>query len=461
MRRQSNKPMTSLEKRAVFSLSGIFGLRIFGLFLILPVFSLYATSLEGATPFLIGMTLGAYGLTQAILQLPFGIISDRWDRKKIIIIGLLIFSAGSVIAGLSDTIYGVLVGRLIQGAGAISAAVIALMADLTREDQRTKAMAVIGIGIGFVFMLSMILGPIFESWVGVNGIFYFTGLAALLAIPILLFITPPAHQHKSIIGHEPVWTQIKRVGGNPQLRQLDIGIFILHAVLTALFVIIPFIIIDLSGLDKAEHWKVYCAVVLFGVLGMLPFMAVSHQRDKIISSMRLAVLLLCLASVIMLISIEDTWWGFLSGLGIFFVGFNTLEAMLPSLVSRIAPMVSKGTATGVYNSAQFFGVFIGGTLGGWLSGFYGYKAVFVFILILLFVWLLLVVLSEPLQLYESKLVKLDGPNVDFDKSALALSQLSGVVEISRVDNEAMVYVKFDPDITDVSAFDEITGSSIT
>ncbi|MCP4010310.1 MAG: MFS transporter, partial [Proteobacteria bacterium] len=272
--------MTALERRAVFSLAGIFGLRIFGLFLILPVFALYATGLEQATPFLIGLTLGAYGLTQALLQIPFGVLSDRWDRKKAIILGLLIFALGSIIAGLAESIYGVLAGRLIQGAGAISAAVIALLADLTREEQRTKAMAVIGVGIGFIFMASMILGPVFDQWVGVKGIFYLTAVASILAIPVLLRITPEPKRLRHAQSAHTIRMQIAQVVRNPQLLQLDFGIFALHAVLTSIFVVLPFTLIDLGGLEKSEHWKVYSSVMVLGVIGMLPFMAVSHQREK-------------------------------------------------------------------------------------------------------------------------------------------------------------------------------------
>ncbi len=310
--------MTELERRAVFSLAGIFGLRIFGLFLILPVFSLYATELEYATPFLIGVTLGAYGLTQAILQIPFGVLSDRWDRKKAIILGLLIFALGSVIAGLSDSIYGVLTGRLVQGAGAISAAVIALLADLTREEQRTKAMAVIGVGIGFVFMASMILGPVFESWVGVDGIFLLTAVASLLAIPVLLKITPEPRRLGNTGGVSSIKTQLVQVIKNPQLLQLDFGILVLHLILTSIFVVIPFVLLELGGMQKQEHWKIYSTVMVLGVIGMLPFMAVSHQRKKVRGALQLAVAILCIALLVMLLSVSDNWWGAVGRAGIVF-----------------------------------------------------------------------------------------------------------------------------------------------
>ena len=441
--------MTTLERRAVFSLAGIFGLRIFGLFLILPVFSLYAAELEHATPFLIGLTLGAYGLTQAILQIPFGVLSDRWDRKKAIILGLLIFALGSVIAGLADSIYGVLAGRLIQGAGAISAAVIALLADLTREEQRTKAMAVIGVGIGFIFMASMILGPLFELWVGVNGIFMLTAVAAVLAIPVLLKVTPePKRLSKAGESHS-VKTQVAQVMRNPQLLQLDFGIFVLHTVLTSIFVVLPFLLIELGEMQKAEHWKVYSSVMVLGVIGMLPFMAVSHNREKVRGALQLAVLILCIAVVTMLFSVGGNWWGLLTGLALFFVGFNTLEATLPSLISRVAPIASKGTATGVYNSSQFLGVFVGGAASGWLSGLYGYQAVFILSLCFTLLWLLISFAAPALKLYDSKLVHLgQGDAAELEATAVQIGEVPGVVEVSLIADEGVAYLKIDPDTVD-------------
>jgi len=448
--------MSALEKRAVFSLAGIFGLRIFGLFLILPVFSLYATGLEHATPFLIFLTLGAYVLTQAILQIPFGILSDRWDRKKAIVLGLLIFALGSVIAGLADSIYGVLAGRLIQGAGAISAAVIALLADLTREEQRTKAMAVIGVGIGFIFMASMILGPVFELWVGVDGIFMLTAVAAVLAIPVLLKITPEPKRLSKTGDARSIKAQLAQVIHNPQLLQLDFGILVLHMVLTSIFVVVPFVLVDLGGLEKADHWKVYSSVMVLGVIGMLPFMAVSHQREKVRGALQLAVLIVCVAILVMLFSVNTNWWGLLIGLTLFFVGFNTLEATLPSLISRVAPITSKGTATGVYNSSQFMGVFIGGAASGWLSGLYGYHAVFILCLVFSLLWLLISFAAPTLKLFDSKLVHLgQGDAAGQESIAVQLGEVRGVVEVSLISDEGVAYLKIDPEIVDLEKLEAL------
>lgn len=451
--------MTALEKRAVFSLAGIFGLRIFGLFLILPVFALYATGLENTTPFLIGLTLGAYGLTQAFLQIPFGVLSDRWDRKKAIVLGLVIFAIGSLIAGLADSIYGVLLGRLIQGAGAISAAVIALMADLTREEQRTKAMAIIGVGIGFVFMASMILGPLLELWVGVNGIFLLTAAAAILAIPVLLRVTPTPRRVHHADADQGIRSQIFQVLRNPQLLQLDYGIFSLHAILTSIFVVIPFALVDLGGLEKPDHWKVYTSVMALGVVGMLPFMAVSHRRETARTALRIAVSLLGLALLLMLLFVDDSWWGLLAALVLFFTAFNTLEAMLPSLVSRVAPIASKGTATGVYNSAQFLGVFCGGALSGWAGGAFGAAGVFVICLGFAVTWLLVALLAPALKLYDSKLLHLgQGDAGELEATASRLGQVRGVLEVSLVLDEGVAYLKVDPDIYDADSVEALTAS---
>jgi len=452
--------MTALEKRAVVSLASIFGLRIFGLFLILPVFALYATGLEHATPFLIGLTLGAYGLTQALLQLPFGVLSDRWNRKKAIVLGLIIFAVGSLVAGLADSIYGVLAGRLLQGAGAISAAVIALLADLTREEQRTKAMAVIGVGIGFIFMASMILGPLFQRWIGVPGIFLMTAAASILAIPVLLKITPEPTRMSRHQGQLSVLAQVMEVIKNPQLLQLDVGIFVLHAVLTSTFVVVPFALVDLGGMPQAEHWKIYSSVMVIGVIGMLPFMAISHRRDTVRLAMRLAVLVLCLGVGLMMLSINDNWWGLLAGLALFFVGFNTMEATLPSLISRVAPIASKGTATGVYNSVQFLGVFVGGATSGMLSGRYGYQAVLALCVGLLLLWLAVTLFAPALTLYDSKLIKLDKLKAaELGEAATHLSRVQGVLEVSLIADQAVAYLKVDPDIYDEAAVAGISGSS--
>ena len=336
------------------------------------------------------------------------------------------------------------------------------MADLTREDQRTKAMAIIGVGIGFVFMASMVLGPIFEQWVGVNGIFLLTAVVSVLAIPVLLKVTPEPKRLREITDRQTIKAQITRVIKNPNLLQLDFGIFTLHAVLTSIFVVVPFALIELGGMDKTEHWKIYIPVMLLGVVGMLPFMKVSHQRKKIPATLRLAVLILCLSSAVVALSIESNWWGLLAGLVLFFVGFNTLEATLPSLITRIAPIANKGMATGVYNSAQFFGVFVGGAMSGWLSGMLGPQAVLWFCFCLLILWLLVTLFATPLALHESKLINFDKTDPGAAITlANKLKAVTGVLEISMVADEAKAYLKIDPDLIDAERVKVLTGQRIT
>lgn len=456
VRKALGEPMNATEKRAVFSLASIFGLRVFGLFLILPVFALFANDLQGATPTLIGVTIGAYGLTQAILQIPFGILSDRCGRKKAIILGLLIFALGSLIAAYAETIYGVLFGRMVQGAGAISAAVIALLADLTRDDQRTKAMALMGVSIGFVFMLSMMLGPILDNLIGVRGIFLITAVFAVLAIAVVAKITPNPVQSYLHRDAEAVVGQIREVLANLELRRLDFGILCLHMVLTALFVVVPFQLIELGGLDKLSHWKVYIPVMMAAIVGMLPLFALERNKAKSRLAFVLAIVLLGCSLFVLTIANGAHWVLFLVGLVLFFTGFNALEAMLPSMVSRVAPAGSKGTAMGVYNSAQFFGVFIGGSAAGWISGVYGTNMVFLFCVSVIIVWLLWMVVTPAFRLFESKVIDI-GLRTDEELVALKhqLLQLSGVQDVSLVSGESTAYLKVDEGMFEISEVDRI------
>jgi MFS family permease len=375
--------MTSDERRATVGLAGIFGLRMLGMFIVLPVLALYAETLPGGRDHaLVGLALGAYGLTQAILQVPFGWASDRWGRKPVIVAGLVIFALGSFIAAWAPTIAWTIAGRTVQGAGAISAAVIALTADLTRDEVRTRAMAAIGITIGGTFALSLVAGPVLMGIIGVPGIFVMTGILALSAIGLLNRIVPDSDVPLSRVDTPGQW---KRVLADTQLLRLNYGIFALHAALMALFVQVPFMLRD-NGVPIARHWLVYLPVLVASVVLMYPAMLNADRpgRRKAIFVGAVTVLfagqaLFAVAGASLTLTI--------AALVVFFTAFNLLEATLPSLISKFAPPAVKGTAVGVYSSVQFFGAFVGAAIGGWLSQHFGSAAVFGFCLVLTVLWL--------------------------------------------------------------------------
>jgi MFS family permease len=375
--------MTRAERRATAGLAGIFGLRMLGMFIVLPVLAIYAETLPGGRDHrLVGLALGAYGLTQALLQVPFGWASDRWGRKPVIIAGLAIFAVGSFIAAWAPTIVWTIVGRIVQGAGAISAAVIALTADLTRDAVRSRAMAAIGMTIGATFALSLVVAPALTPLIGVPGIFTLTGLLALGAIALLLRVVPdPGASPRPRDG----LGQWKRVLADRDLLRLNYGIFALHAALMAMFVQVPFMLRD-NGVAAPRHWLVYLPVLTASVALMLPalWQADRPGRGKPVFVGAVAVLL---AGQLLLAVAGASLPLTIAALVVFFTGFNLLEATLPSLISKFAPPEVKGTATGVYSSVQFFGSFVGAAAGGWLSQWHGATAVFGFGLVLTALWL--------------------------------------------------------------------------
>jgi len=380
----ANDPMTRDERRAGASLAAIFGLRMLGLFLILPVFAVYAPTLAGGDDVLmVGLAIGAYGLTQAFFQIPYGMASDRYGRKPVIVSGLLLFAAGSFLAAAADSIHWVIAGRVIQGAGAISAAVTALAADLTREQHRTKVMAMIGSTIGLVFALSLVLAPPLYTAIGMPGIFALTGMLALGAI-VLLFKAVPAQPATGNVVRVPFSVVLY----HGQLARMNFGVLALHMMQTALWVVVPRLLADGGGLPVGEHWKVYLPAVLISFAVMVPAIIAAEKHGQMKRVFVGAILLLAsvqvgfatMGSGIYLLA----FW-----LVLFFVGFNVMEALQPSLISRLAPPGAKGTALGVYNTTQSFGLFLGGALGGWLLKDFGAAAVQGFCAVLATIWLLL------------------------------------------------------------------------
>ena len=377
--------MTRSELRASASLASIFALRMLGLFLILPVFAVHARGMPGGDDAaLIGLALGIYGLTQALLQLPLGIASDRLGRKPVIVAGLLVFALGSFVAAAADTLWLVVAGRALQGAGAISAAVTAFIADSTRDSQRTKAMAMVGGSIGLTFALSLVLAPLLYAAIGMDGIFALTGVLALAGIVVVHWITPPASAPAS---HGDERTRFREVAFEPDLMRLNLGIFVLHAVQMAMFVVVPIWLVERAGLPVDAHWKLYLPVVLASFLIMLPGLLWGERQGRMRSLFIGAVALLLLVQL--LLALQPSGLVALTGLMLaFFTAFNVLEASLPSLVSRLAPVDAKGAALGIYNTTQSLGLFAGGLLGGSLQQWLGKPAVFVACAALSGLWLL-------------------------------------------------------------------------
>jgi MFS family permease len=380
--------MTPKEMRASLSLASIFALRMLGMFLILPVFAEHAKTLPGGnSATLVGLAMGMYGLTQSFGQIPFGAASDKYGRKRIIIIGLVLFALGSFIAAAATDIIWVIVGRAVQGAGAISAAITAFIADATREEHRTKAMAMVGASIGLTFAVSLIASPVLYKLIGMSGIFALTGILSIVAILVVAFVVPPAPPAVSA-ARVPFSTVLY----NGELMRLNFGVFALHLTQMAMFVVVPSALVQYADLPIAEHWKVYLPVVLASFLFMLPPVFVGEKRGKTKQ--------VFLASIALMLVVQFGFWAFLSHptlhwatlvvlLFAFFVAFNILEASQPSLVSRIAPPSAKGTALGVYNTLQALGLFCGGALGGYLKQHLGASSVFILSAAMTIVWLII------------------------------------------------------------------------
>lgn len=357
-------PMTPLERRTVSSLALLYSFRMLGLFMVLPLLALYATDLPGADPLTIGLALGIYGLSQALLQIPLGWLSDRVGRKPVIIGGLLVFALGSIVAATADSIYGVVAGRALQGMGAIASTIMALVADLTREEQRTKAMAMVGMSIGMSFAIALVLGPLVAAAGGLAAVFWFTSLLAVAGVSIVAFLvpTPPTGAvHADVGARQGLFARSLRDAG---LMRLNFAVFSLHFILMALFLVVPGLLVEVAGLDRDRHWVVYLPALLLSIAGMVPMMIMAERKGRLREMFLLAIVLLIVAMGVMVSTALAP--ALYVGMWLFFVGFNYLEATLPSLVSKMVFTGGKGTALGVYATCQFMGAFAGGAVGGWL-----------------------------------------------------------------------------------------------
>ena len=447
--------MTPAERRASTGLASIYGLRMLGLFIILPVFALYAEHLPGGqSHLLMGIALGAYGLTQAILQIPAGWLSDRYGRKPVIYVSLILFALGSFIASYAGDIYWVIIGRVVQGAGALNAAVMALTADLTREEHRTKAMAMIGITIGITFSISMVLSPLLNSVIGVPGIFAMTGVLALLAMGVVKWVIPDPAITRFHSDTEASWGHFAEVLRNKELLRLDFGIFSLHAILMSVFMQVPFVL-KRDGLDVGQHWYVYLPVMLIAFGLMVPPIIIAEKKAKMKQIFMLAIFLAMCAQALLMFA-QSSVWGVAIALLVFFTSFNVLEATLPSMISKIAPLSAKGTAMGVYSSVQFLGAFSGAAVGGALMQYIGGNAVFVLANVLLLLWLIVASGMNPPAAVSTKLYHLSEMNeaaaVELQKQ---LAQVQGVREVMVIAAENIACLKVEMQGFDKDAVEQL------
>ena len=447
MQDHNSDAMNAQEKRAASGLSLVFAFRMLGMFMVLPVLATYGQDLIGQTPFLLGVAIGAYGLTQAFLQIPFGMLSDRFGRLPIIYLGLLIFAAGSVVAGMSDSVWGVIAGRVLQGAGAISAAVMALLSDLTREQHRTKAMAMIGISIGISFAVAMVVGPLVTRGFGLSGLFWFTAIMALLGIVIIAFIVPKPTQQVQTRESGVAKAALAATLRNPALLRLDFGIFVLHALLMASFIALPLALVEQGGLPKEEHWWVYLIALFVGFFAMLPFIIYSEKKRQMKRVFVGAVAVL-MATELFLWLFADNLTLLVIGTLAFFTAFNFLEASLPSLISKVSPAGAKGTAMGVYSTSQFLGAALGGMLGGWLFTVGGASLVFAGCAALAALWLIFAANMQEPPYVTSVRLSVTPAAMQETQWLTALSSQAGVMDAVLVAEEAAVYVKFDTQIID-------------
>ena len=444
--------MLKTEKQAAVSLALVYAFRMIGLFMILPVFSLYASDYAGATPILIGLSIGIYGLTQGLFQLPFGFLSDRVGRKKMIILGLLLFVAGSMVAAMADSIHQIIFGRALQGMGAIAAVVMALAADLSREEVRMRVMASIGMSIGMAFMVSMILGPIFAASFGISGIFWITSMLALLSIFIILFITPTPEKQSFHRDTQLSIGDISKVLADRELLRLDLGVFVLHMVLAATFVLFPLILRDQLQIEVLQHWKTYLSVFIISIVIMVPMIIVAEKKRKMKPMFLVGILVVGLAEVGLYLF--NGYVPMFIMLVLFFAGFNFLEASMPSLVAKISPADMKGTAMGLFSSAQFLGAFAGGLLGGVMLAYESQNLAFLQLAVLVMIWWIVAFFMKKPKAVTSRIVslgKLDESSIiSFREKA---EQLPGVQEITVYLEDKVAYMKIDKKLFDDDALE--------
>ena len=434
--------MLQTEKRAAFSLALVYALRMLGLFMILPVFSLHANGYDGATPLLIGLAIGVYGLTQGLFQLPFGILSDRFGRKTVIVCGLLIYCAGSLVAAEAQSIYEVIAGRALQGLGAIAAAVMALAADLTREEVRIRVMAIIGMSIGASFMISMVIGPVIAAEFGLRILFWMTAGLALLGILVIVFVTPQPPRQGFHRDAQLSLGDVGRIVANRELQKLGFGVFVLHLVLAATFVVFPLVLQQTLMVEEQLHWRTYLPVFALSVLFLPPMIIIAEKLRKAQGVLLFAIVMLVVAEAGLAWS--ESYVMAFAMLVLFFGAFNFLEAMLPASVACIAPADMKGTAMGLFSSAQFFGAFSGGLVGGLLLSLDDYASTFGWLSGILCLWFLLALTMRPPAYLKSRIVSLKTlAAADIEDFVERAQAIEGVREVAVYQADRVAYLKVD------------------
>ena len=445
--------LNALELRAALALASVYVLRMMGLFMVMPVLAVAAMDYPDYSPLLVGLAVGGYGLTQAALQIPMGMMSDKWGRKPVILLGLSVFAVGSFIAAQADSMAIMIVGRILQGAGAIAGAIMALATDVSRESQRAKVLAIIGIAIGFSFYLAVIVGPLIANSYGLAGVFAITGLLAVLCMPLVKWVVPNGEQLSS--GDTlPQQGQLKRLFLSPQLWRLNISVMLLHMLITLLFVQLPVTLLNFD-ISLAEHWTVYVPVLGISIVGLVIMMGIARGRTP--KSLLLAGVMLMGSAFAMLAFQAQSWWMITAAVVLFFTGFNYLEANFPALVSSIAPAGQKGTAMGIYASFQFFGAFLGGVLSGVVTDIWTPEMAYLVGAISTILWLS--ILSGMKEVSRVKRVMMHGDftQAKHPKITHDLLLVPGVLEATLSPENGAVYLKVDRDFDAVAARKVLNG----